>query len=184
MLLLSPPVSVPVSTDEEMNGTLDQNETVRYHFPIPVIGITVEVCTTVGHVIVYGSVSVPNPNSAFYDWFLELEHTLDDSQTEFCKSIFFDISTTSPTDNSDVSLPIPDAPTLTVTPQPSVVPGTGSTPPDSGELTGQVLYLAVVGKLNKNNFVLNATAGDTNPDADTDITSNATTVGKILQDTE
>ena len=43
--------SVPAGTDEEMNGTLDKDETVHYNFPIPVIGITVKVCISAGHIL-------------------------------------------------------------------------------------------------------------------------------------
>ena len=59
---------------------LSKNKTIRYNLLIPVIGVTVEVCITEGHVHVYGSVSIPNPNSAFHDLFIEL----DGNDTECC----------------------------------------------------------------------------------------------------
>ena len=184
-ILLFSTVSVPANTDEEMNGTLDQNETVRYHFPIPVIGITVEVCIIVGHVVVYGSVSVPNPNSAFYDWLLELEFKPEDEQTEFCESIYFDPSTIPPPvkkpPDSHSPSPTP-VPTASVTPQPSVIPGTGGTIPNSVELTDQILYLSVIGNQAENDFVLNGTAGDVYPDTHAENPTNGTSDSTATSD--
>ena len=59
---------------------LSKNKGIRYNLLVPVTGITVQVCITEGHIRVYGSVSVPNPNPAFHDFFIEL----DESSTKWC----------------------------------------------------------------------------------------------------
>ena len=69
--------SQAINTDEEVNVTLAENKTIRYNFLIPVIGVTVKVCITGGHIRAYGSVSIPNPNSAFNDFFIELDYEND-----------------------------------------------------------------------------------------------------------
>ena len=151
-----------------MNGTLDQNETVRYHFKIPVAGITVRVCISVGHVVVYGSFSVPNPNSAFYDFLLEFESETSDSESENCQSTFIDPDKIPPPPSSpniqisSTHAPSSDSrpPTTSLAPQPTVVP---SSPPNDIDLTDRVVFLSVVGGAGENNFVLNGSVGDTYP---------------------
>ena len=163
--LLPCTASVPAGTDEEMNGTLDKDETVRYNFPIPVIGITVKVCISAGHILVYGSVHVPNPNSAFYDWTLELDYEHSDQEIE-CKNVFIDPSTIQhkhPAEDK-VSSAITFPPSPTSSPQPSMPPGSGFSP--GTVLSDEILYISVMGKQNENNFVLNGTEGDIYPDSD------------------
>ena len=158
--------SVPAGTDEEMNGTLDKDETVRYHFPIPVIGITVKVCISAGHILVYGSVLVPNPNSAFYDWMLELDYEHNDQEIEMCKNVFIDPSTIQhkhPAEDK-VSSTITFPPSPTSSPQPSISPGSGFSP--GTVLSDEILYISVMGKQNENNFVLSDTEGDIYPESD------------------
>jgi hypothetical protein len=161
--------TLPADTDEEMNGTLDQNETVRYHYQIPVAGITLRVCISVGHVVVYGSFSVPNPNSAFYDFVLEFGSESNTSDTETCRNRYIDpdkIPQPHPPPNTQPSSTYQPstggAPTTTTTlaPQPTVVP---STAPPVVELTDKVVYLSVVGVARENNFVLNGSVGDIYP---------------------
>ena len=72
-------------------GTLDENETIRYQFSIPAEGMFVGICVSKGYVIAYASLSVPNPNSAFYDWTLEVEH--DSGKSENCEYFFIDAET-------------------------------------------------------------------------------------------
>ena len=147
-----------------MNGTLDQNETVRYHFQIPVAGITVRVCISVGHVVVYGSFSVPNPNSAFYDFLLEFESETSNSESENCQSTFIDPDKIPPSpsspniQSSSTHAPSSDSrpPTTSLAPQPTVVP-------NDIDLTDRVVFLSVVGGAGENNFVLNGSVGDTYP---------------------
>ena len=147
-----------------MNGTLDGNETVRYHFPIPVIGITVEVCVSQGHILIYGSVTVPNPNSAFYDWVFDVnyEQKHHNNESVVCQNQFFDPSTIPDKDQPDTiraSSTVITSSQVMQTPQPSMAPGSGSDH-KTVELTDKTLYLSIVGKQKENNFVLNGTAGD------------------------
>ena len=121
-----------------MNGTLDKNETVRFNLQIPVIGVTVEVCVSAGHIVVYGSTSESNPNSAFYEFFLQVVYEDD---TEQCDHIFYKLDTLPPTSSSDQRVLRSEPMTL---------------------------YLSVVGKDKANSFVhLKGTAGDVYPVNDT-----------------
>ena len=167
-------MSVPADTDEDMNGTLDKDENVRYHFPIPVIGLTVKVCISAGHILVYGSVHVPNPNSAFYDWMLELDYGHGDNETELCKNMFVDpskIQRKHPAEDEASSTVTPvHSPTSSQVPQPSMSPGSG-TGPGTVELSEEILYISVLGKQNENNFVLNGTVGDIYHESDANDTS-------------
>lgn len=178
--------SVPADVEEEMNGTLDGNETIRYHFPIPVIGITVEVCVSQGHILVYGSVTVPNPNSAFYDWFLELNYEHRSNESVICENHFFDPSTIPDRDPPDTikasstasyTSPSPNHVTtssqVVQTPQPSMAPDSGGD--HTVILTDKTLYLSIVGKQNENNFVLNGTVGDVYPEDDGSVSPTPTT---------
>ena len=143
-----------------MNGTLDKDENVRYHFPIPVIGITVEVCISAGHIIVYGSVLVPNPNSAFYDWMLELDYGDSDLETELCKHMFIDPSKIQHKQyQASSTVTFVHSPTSSQVPQPSMSPGSRFGP-GTVELSDEILYVSILGKQNENNFVLNGTVGD------------------------
>ena len=175
VLLLT--ATLPADTDEELNGTLDQNETVRYHFQIPVVGITVRVCISVGHVVVYGSFSVPNPNSAFYDFILEFGSETDTSETETCRNTFIDPDKIPHPPNTQPSSTYPPStgsvPTTTTSlaPQPSVVPSI--TPPDV-ELTDKIVYLSVVGRADDNNFFLNGSVGDVYPKPSSAVISSST----------
>ena len=77
-------------------------ETARYNLQIPVIGVTVEVCVSAGRIVVYGSTSDSNPNSAFYEFFLQVVY---DNDTEQCDHMFYKPDTLSPTSSypSDVT---------------------------------------------------------------------------------
>ena len=165
-----------------MNGTLDEDESVRYHFQVPIAGITLDVCVSGGHVIVYGSVSVPNPNSAFYDWMIEVEFDKNDNRTEQCDNIFFDpdkiptkapptnppISQThaSPTSSSQTSSSSGSSTTATSTHtslsvSPSPPPSSGGTTDSTVvQMTNLTIYISVIGKHKENHFALNSTVGD------------------------
>ena len=172
--------TLPADTDEEMNGTLDQNETVRYHYQIPVAGITLRVCISVGHVVVYGSFSVPNPNSAFYDFVLEFGSESNTSDTETCRNRYIDPDkiprphhppNTKPSSTYQPSTGGAPTTTTTLAPQPTVVP---STAPPVVELTDKVVYLSVVGRAEDNNFFLNGSVGDSYPQPSSAVISSAT----------
>ena len=138
--------SIPIDIGHDMNGALDQNETVRYNLQIPVIGVTVVVCASAGHIVLYGSSTTPDPNSAFYEFFLQVVYAND---TEQCDRMFYkpDTPSTSPLEKRNEG--VPQSETMT-------------------------LYLSVVGKDKENSFVhLNSTAGDTCPgDIDPSKTNN------------
>lgn len=158
--------SVPSDTVSDVNGTLDKNETIRYNFPIPVVGITVRVCVSEGHVVVYGSVSIPNPNSAFYDWMIDVEFNKENHLEETCNHVYFD------PENIPTKPPFPyDGVTSSrLQPTPTSVPPTGGSPPPdigsgSNELTDLTLYLSVIGIMQENNFNLNSSSGDTYPES-------------------
>ena len=151
-------VSIPACIDKEMNGTLHQDQTVRYNFPVPVTGITVKVCISVGHVIVYGSVSVPNPNSAFYDWLLELDFN---GMTETCKCIFLApskiISKLPPVCNKASSTTSATASTSSRVPHSSMSPCSGNT----FEIVNLTIHISVVATHNsENSFVVSGIEGD------------------------
>jgi collagen type VI alpha len=129
--------SIPIDIGHDMNGALDQNETVRYNLQIPVIGVTVEVCVSAGRIVLYGSASDHNPNSAFYEFFLQVVYEDD---TEVCDHTFYKPDTLPPTSSSDIH----DQRVLRSEPM--------------------TLYLSVVGKDKENSFIhLNFTAGDVYP---------------------
>ena len=133
-----------------MNGLLDKDEIVRYHYLIPDIGITAEVCVSEGHVKVYGSVTIPNPNSALYSWKLEVRQESQETGTQTCQSYFLEITSTTTT----------SAPTNT----------SGATSQDTDPtiddyealtLTDQTLYISVEGLEDHNIFIVNGTSGNT-----------------------
>ena len=84
--------SILTDIGDHINGTLDQNETVRYNLQIPVIGVTVEVCVSAGRIVLYGSASDHNPNSAFYEFFLQVVY---DNDTLQCDHMFYKPPTSS-----------------------------------------------------------------------------------------
>ena len=135
--------------------------------------------------MVYGSFTVPNPNSAFYDFSLEFETEPSGNKTETCKNKFIspdkippppDIPTTTstatPPSTQNMQSSIDTLKTSSVsTPQPTVVPSVG---PDTQDLTDKIVYLSVVGRAGENNFVLNGSVGDTYPEPP-DVISTTTT---------
>ena len=122
-----------MSTGEKMNVTLSGNKNIRYNLLIPVIGVTVEVCITEGHIHAYGSLSVPNPNSAFHDFVFVLDLEND---TEVCGHAYV----------------VPCA-------APTFSPRSRRQTSQSN-IDNQVVYLSIVGMAEKNSFIVNGTAGD------------------------
>ena len=105
------------------------------------IGVTVEVCVSAGRIVVYGSSTVPNPNSAFYEFFLQVVY---DNDTEVCDHMFYKPDILLPTSSSDTH----NQRVLRSEPM--------------------TLYLLVVGKDKENSFIhLKGTAGDVYPVNDT-----------------
>lgn len=85
----------------------------------------------------YGSVTISNPNSAFYNWMLEVEHDKETGET--CLAYFFESNTTSGADSS--SDPTIDYEAFT--------------------LRDQTLYVTVEGLEDHNRFNVNGTNGNT-----------------------
>ena len=125
-----------MNTNEEMNVTLGENKTIRYNFLIPAIGVTVDVCITEGHIHAYGSVSVPNPNSAFYDFFIELDIEHYEHRARICHSAYVEVC------RSNTTRPRPRRQT------------------SESNSDNQVVYLSIVGMAKESSFVVNGTAGE------------------------
>ena len=167
-----------------MNGTLDEDESIRYHFPIPVAGITIHLCVSSGHVVIYGSVTIPNPNSAFYDWMVEVDFGGVTNETEICDNIFVNpdkIPTkTPPTSSKSESHTSTSQATATsssfssntdgvdthtsvhlpLIPTPSVLPSDRGSADTTVVFTNFTVYISVIGKQKDNEFALNSTVGD------------------------
>lgn len=82
----------------------------------------------------YGSVTISNPNSAFYNWMFEVKH--DEEAGETCLAYFFN-TTSGATSSSD---PTTDYEALL--------------------LTDQTLYISVEGVEDHNRFILNGVDGN------------------------
>ena len=132
-----------------MNISLDKDEIVRYHYLVPDIGITVEACVSEGHVKVYGSVTIPNPNSALYSWKLEVKHDSQETGTQTCQSYFLEITSSTTT----------SAPTTTTGANSSSDPTIDDY--EALTLTDQSLYITVEGLEDHNRFIVNGTSGNT-----------------------
>ena len=74
-----------------MNCTLHMNGTFRYNLQIE-SAIMVNICVSAGgHIEMYGSTSIPNPNSALQEYYLELDYEdYDDDMSEVCGSTVID----------------------------------------------------------------------------------------------
>ena len=125
-----------------MNTMLEQNKTVRYNLLIPVIGVTVKVCITMGKIHVYGSTSTPNPNSAFHDFFIELDYEKHENETEVCGySTYVEPCNTSPSPHAR-----------------------GRRQTSESGTDAEVVYLSIVGMAEGSSFVVNGVAGDISHD--------------------
>ena len=136
---------------ELIDGTLSESQTVRYKLTLPLLGVTIQVCVESGHVVVYGSASYPNPNSALNDFQLVL--VCEDCQKEdSCKDVY-----------------VP----------PVVKPGNSSNARSkrshsSGNETS--VYISVVGMAAESKFTMNSTKGDvTVPTSDDNSTGTSST---------
>ena len=69
-----------------MYTTLGENETYRYNLKIGP-GITVSICVSNGSIEIYASSDVPNPNSAIFDFHLDLNSEDHEGSTERCGSM-------------------------------------------------------------------------------------------------
>ena len=73
MNIFSPAATLPVEVGQQV-GSLPRGGRVRYELQLPVDGVTVNLCVNIGTVLFYGSFTVPNPNSALYDYIKEVEN--------------------------------------------------------------------------------------------------------------
>ena len=92
-----------------------------------------------GRVQVYGSVSIPNPNSALYSWMFGVKNESQETGTQECHFTISTATATPPT-SSEATNSTFDADALT--------------------LTGQNLYISVMGMEDHNSFVLDVTVGN------------------------
>ena len=96
-----------------------------------------EFCVSEGHIRVFASVSIPNPNGAFYNWKLEVEHDEQTGKNRTCRDYFFNITTT-PSGTNFEALTLRD----------------------------QTLYITVEGLEDHNRFSLNGNNGNTQDEED------------------
>lgn len=130
-----------MDVEVETNGSLDEDETFRCNIQIPIIGLTLTVCVTTGHVIVYGSFSITNPNRAINDFYLEI-HVPHESESEICREVFIDNERSSECIHSPIT---PSSPLHT------------RSAPSSPDKT---VYLSFMGKDDNNSFIMNTTYGN------------------------
>ena len=118
----------------------------RCNYPLLRSGITITVCISTGHVVMFGSLSVPNPNAAHHDFSINIKLENETHALE-CKSIY---------------IPSPDflcIDTLSNDPIPSrkrSVP----THQDQSPHSSGVVYLSFIGKDKVNHFVVNSSGGN------------------------
>ena len=125
-----------MTTDEEKNTTLTENQTIRYNLHIPVTGVTVKVCITGGSIHMYISALVPNPNSAFHDFFIELDYENSTANsTEMCGHAY-------------------------VKPCNAIRSNRLRRQTSESNAKTQIVYISIEGRAKESSFVVNGTAGD------------------------
>ena len=116
---------------------IGQNETFRYNFVFR-RQVEVKVCISKGQVEIYISTGIPNPNSAYYDWHLELESSQDSNDSKICDSVIIDPENS--THFTSRSLRLRQLP-----------------PPSPDHEYGETVYFTVIGRAPRNVFeVLNS----------------------------
>lgn len=109
-----------------------QGHNVRYNYQIQEGGITIRLCIQEGHVVLYASLTVPNPNRALNDFVLDA--VFDGNE---CKDVFVD----------------PDVMVDSISDKERL--GKRQTPPERN------LFVSIEGISNSSTFTLNTTMGDT-----------------------
>ena len=132
--------STPCTTEEATNGSLTRNESYRCHIPLPPSGRTLRVCVSTGHVIVYGSFYITNPNSALHNFSLEI----NDSDSETCREMFINYNINHPSDC--IHNPITST---------SLLHKRSVDPPHD-----KTVYLSFVGKAGENFYIMNTSEGN------------------------
>ena len=73
----------------ETSGSLDESEVINYVLTIPSLGMTLQVCVLKGKIQLYGSVTLPNPNSALNIFTLNLNCSHTECQmNSVCQDIY------------------------------------------------------------------------------------------------
>ena len=118
----------------------------RCNYPLLRSGVTITACITQGHIIVYGSLSVPNPNSAHNDFRINIMSE-NSSQAEECESIF---------------VPNPDFLCINTLSNDQKTSRKRSVPThqDQSPHSSGVVYLSFIGKDKVNHFVVNSSGGN------------------------
>ena len=81
-------MSVAAKIGDSLEGTLDVGENIRYQYPLPKDGMTVEICVQAGNIVLFASTKVTTPNSALYEY--KLDTSGRSSETEVCDDVFVD----------------------------------------------------------------------------------------------
>ena len=63
---------------EIVNNSLEANQSSFFQLDLPQEGITISIDVMEGHVVLYASNKIQNPNEAFYDFKLEVDSTIGD----------------------------------------------------------------------------------------------------------
>lgn len=74
-----------------MEGNLDIGESIRYQYQLPEDGMTIMICVRNGNIVLYASTKTTSPNSAFYDYKLDVSG--QSSKDEVCDDVYIDSST-------------------------------------------------------------------------------------------
>ena len=65
-------------------------ENIRYQYQLPTDGMTIMMCVRNGNVVLYASTEISSPNSAFYDYKLDISGK--SSKDEVCNDVYIDPS--------------------------------------------------------------------------------------------
>ena len=133
----------------ETSGDLDESEVINYVLTIPSLGMTLQVCVLKGKIQLYGSVTLPNPNSALNIFTLNLNCSHTECQmNSVCQNIYV------PSNQSSSGV------------------NTRSVQDETDRES--VVYILVKGaSAGKNSFILNTTEGSTHDGC----AENAVTIG-------
>ena len=117
---------------------MKQGAVARYQFILPVNGTTIRLCVKERRIVFYASIRISNPNSAFYDYKLEVENLI--KAEERCGEVY------------EQGTPTIDDINTT---------GKRQAPTELEDLSDTTLYMSVEGIEEKNTFDLESTVGDT-----------------------
>ena len=90
LFLLFYAASVSTRVGNGLEGTLDMGENVRYQYLLPEDGMTIMICVRVGNVVLYASTRVTTPNSALYEYILDISG--QSLESEVCDDVYINSS--------------------------------------------------------------------------------------------